>query len=398
MFITYKIICDITGEFYFDSHKINDIMEAIEDGYMGSGKYIRKSIETYGVENHKKEILGVFDSREESLELEHFLIKKEKQNPLCLNRGSGGSSFDYINKHGLNVYERTPETLKLQTETLKKARKIFEQKKESIPGYKEELSKKSSERCKEYFKTHKGTFSGRKQSEKTKEKIRKAVMGKHVGSKNVNYGTFWITNGYKSIRWRESYGAIPEGFRKGRIIFFKNQRGNKMTIKQVFEQCDKEKVSQEILKKYFNDTSKTDEEAIAYINSIIDEIIALEYNPHPEVKCCIKEIKENEEVNYSDVFCREEDGEMYDFICEDRKDVLGYAIDEEALNRYTIDEMAVILFWEITFFGFEYEAQNQRRLEFTQELIEALKEVDGGKTVSFDELKEEFKSLLNDEE
>lgn len=68
---------------------------------MGSGKLIKQSIHDYGVHNHIKEILGVFDNRQESLELEHALVKNYKMNndTHLLNLTTGGSSFDYINKN-----------------------------------------------------------------------------------------------------------------------------------------------------------------------------------------------------------------------------------------------------------------------------------------------------------
>ena len=95
MFITYKITCTITGKYYIGSHKTDNI----DDGYMGSGRLIRKSIEEYGVENHTKEILGVFSTREESLELEHTLVKEGKltTKDSILNISNGGFSFNYIN-------------------------------------------------------------------------------------------------------------------------------------------------------------------------------------------------------------------------------------------------------------------------------------------------------------
>ncbi|MCQ2076964.1 MAG: hypothetical protein MJZ20_08080 [Bacteroidaceae bacterium] len=97
MFITYKITNVITGKYYIGSHKTDDPY----DDYMGSGKWIRDSIQKYGVENHKKEILGIFETRKESIDLEHRLIveKRKSEREALLNANTGGFSFDYINEN-----------------------------------------------------------------------------------------------------------------------------------------------------------------------------------------------------------------------------------------------------------------------------------------------------------
>lgn len=78
MFITYKITNTITGKYYFGSHKTDNPY----DEYMGSGKWVRDSIEKYGLENHRKDILGIFETRKESTDLEHRLIaEKKKEEP-----------------------------------------------------------------------------------------------------------------------------------------------------------------------------------------------------------------------------------------------------------------------------------------------------------------------------
>lgn len=37
------------------------------------------------------------------------------------------------------------------------------------------------------------------------------------GIHNSQYGTFWITDGVHSKKWRDSYGEIPNGFYRGRV-------------------------------------------------------------------------------------------------------------------------------------------------------------------------------------
>ena len=95
MYVTYKITCKTTGKFYIGSHKTNNL----NDGYMGSGRFIKESIQIYGKENHTKEILAIFDNRKESIALEHFLVEYYKfyNKDLVLNVTNGGFSFDYIN-------------------------------------------------------------------------------------------------------------------------------------------------------------------------------------------------------------------------------------------------------------------------------------------------------------
>lgn len=98
MFITYKITNTITSQYYIGSHKTDNI----NDGYMGSGKLIRDSIKKYGIENHRKEILAVFDNRKDSVDLEHKLVKQKKhiqKDSKILNMTTGGFSFDYINNN-----------------------------------------------------------------------------------------------------------------------------------------------------------------------------------------------------------------------------------------------------------------------------------------------------------
>lgn len=50
---------------------------------------------------------------------------------------------------------------------------------------------------------------------RAKQKLMLAKIGHQQGSKNSQYGTFWITNGVDSIKVR-SENNIPEGWYKGR--------------------------------------------------------------------------------------------------------------------------------------------------------------------------------------
>ena len=77
----YKIICKITGEFYFGSS-----YEAKSDRYWGGGKRIRERIAQYGKENFVKEILGEFDDRTIAHKVENQYIEKFRNDDKCLNK------------------------------------------------------------------------------------------------------------------------------------------------------------------------------------------------------------------------------------------------------------------------------------------------------------------------
>ncbi len=215
MFVTYKVTCLVTGKYYIGSHKTDNIDD---DDYMGSGRFIRQSIEQYGVENHKKEILGVFDNRRESVELEHMLVKEKRiaEKEMCLNASLGGESFDYVNSNGLNVYERLPESSEKRKEASKKANDRKRWLLENDESFANRVRDNQRVAQRKYYEVHDGPFTGREHTDATKEKMSKAHKGKHTGKNNSQYGTFWITNGYTNMKWSDSRGELPNGYHRGR--------------------------------------------------------------------------------------------------------------------------------------------------------------------------------------
>ena len=94
-YIVYKITNQIDGKFYIGSHKTKDL----NDNYMGSGKYLKRAIDKYGVDNFTKEVLYVFETPEEMYAKEAEIVNEDflaTENTYNLKIGGFGG-WDYIN-------------------------------------------------------------------------------------------------------------------------------------------------------------------------------------------------------------------------------------------------------------------------------------------------------------
>ena len=209
-YTVYKTTNNLNGKYYIGKHRTLDL----NDGYMGSGKLLKRAINKYGIENFTKEVLHIFESEEEmnAKEKELVVISEQTYN---LNEGGYGG-FGYINSKGLNK-----ENLKLGTKGFLKKLKdpyfykmwyekvITAQKTESYRLKQSESSKKAHRegKC-----TH-HQLNSPEAIEKKKE-IYKNIKHQQ-GTKNSQYGTFWITNGIESMKVK-SDKEIPNGWYKGR--------------------------------------------------------------------------------------------------------------------------------------------------------------------------------------
>lgn len=71
-YMVYRTTNNINGKIYIGFHKF----VSFDDGYLGSGKLMRRAIEKYGSENFTREVLYVFDTPEEALAKEAELVNE----------------------------------------------------------------------------------------------------------------------------------------------------------------------------------------------------------------------------------------------------------------------------------------------------------------------------------
>jgi hypothetical protein len=174
----YKTTCNVTGRWYIGMHSTNNL----EDGYMGSGLRLRRSIRKYGLENHTKEILEFFEARQLLIEAEKKRITPEMlTDKNCMNLmggGKGGFISEEQQKHRSIC-----------------AGNAFAKKYKEDEIFREEVIKKRNVGV---IKAHKdgkfnyNNFEGKKHSDKSKEKMSESSKGKGVGENNSQHGTMWI--------------------------------------------------------------------------------------------------------------------------------------------------------------------------------------------------------------
>lgn len=203
-YLVYKITNTINDKTYVGCHKTKDK----NDGYMGSGKLIKRAIQKYGADKFIKEIIAECSSSEEMFAKEKELVTL---NDMSYNMKSGGDGgFDYLNNTGLNTSWKNKDRGYKISNTLK-------QKWKTDPTFAKALRAQQGQRTENFIESAKASFLGKTHTDETKDKIKKAVTGKHVGVLNSQHGTLWITNGVTNKKINKT-DSIPDGWRRGRVL------------------------------------------------------------------------------------------------------------------------------------------------------------------------------------
>jgi hypothetical protein len=201
----YKTTCNVTGKYDVGMQSAYNL----EDGYMGSGKRLRYSIRKYGVENHTKEILEYFETREELVLREIEIVTKELvENPMCMNLREGGTGGFSSEQQKLNAIKSNEK------------QKLLRQDPEWVKK-KSDLLSKSIKKAYEEGKIDRYVnydWNGKTHSEETKQLISELRKGTGTGETNSQYGTCWITKdgANKKIKKEELETYQLDGWLKGR--------------------------------------------------------------------------------------------------------------------------------------------------------------------------------------
>jgi hypothetical protein len=202
----YKTTCLVNEKFYYGMHSTSNL----KDGYLGSGKRLRRAVTKYGPENFKIEILEFLPDRETLASREKEIITEEMlQDLMCMNLqpGGGGGWTEEQRKKG------TARMLSVIWQDLE---------------FRKRKSEKTSNLHKEgKLKTWKDTYdwTGKKQSKEHTQKIKESNKGNQKGEKNSQFGTIWINNGIenKKIKKEELKYYLSLNWIRGHINFFKEK-------------------------------------------------------------------------------------------------------------------------------------------------------------------------------
>jgi hypothetical protein len=213
----YKTTNILSGKYYIGMHSTDDL----DDGYLGSGRRLRYSINKYGKENHKLEIMEFVSSREELKEREKEIVNlNEIAKEECMNLVVGGQG-------GFSI-ESTKKGREITDDILRKKygdnfRSIISTKYHNKLRNDPDLMKEHGKKIKngqDKSGFNRMTFLGKKHTEETKINIGEKSSKHQKGEGNSQYGTCWITKESinKKIKKEELPKYQKEGWVKGRKL------------------------------------------------------------------------------------------------------------------------------------------------------------------------------------
>ena len=207
----YKITCNITNRFYIGMHSTSNL----EDGYFGSGKVLKRSINKYGKENHSIEILELLSDRISLKTREREIVNEDLlSDPLCMNLKIGGEGGNLSINGTYLGGDKFNGAHKYWKDNVEKMRELTSNRTKLLwedPTYREKILSKFS-------------FSGKSHTLETRNKIGEANSINQRGSNNSQFGKIWIFSNteQKSIKIKKDdlLKYLELGWKKGRRFNF----------------------------------------------------------------------------------------------------------------------------------------------------------------------------------
>jgi hypothetical protein len=227
----YKITCNVTGKYYIGMHSTSNL----DDGYFGSGKRLRYSLNKYGKENHTKEILEWLEDRSSLKKREEDLVnEKTLFDPMCMNLQIGGGGG--FSENSINRMSEANSILRKNPEWIAKVSKIIS------TSHIKALNTGTRKHPRDYW-------LGKKHKPKTIEKMKSREFP--TGSDNSQYGTCWIMNSTKSIKIKreELLNYLKLGWKQGRK-FTKPRKSKSSKLCWITNSVESKMIKPEELKKY----------------------------------------------------------------------------------------------------------------------------------------------------
>jgi hypothetical protein len=96
----YMTTCTVTGKYYVGMHSTDQV----DDGYLGSGLVLDRSVKKHGADAHKREILEFYPDRS-TLTAKEALVVGEAllSDPLCMNLRGGGAGEEGMEKRSKSL-------------------------------------------------------------------------------------------------------------------------------------------------------------------------------------------------------------------------------------------------------------------------------------------------------
>lgn len=207
MYTVYKTVNLVNKKYYVGVHKTT----TPDDDYLGSGVLLKQAIQKYGKTNFKKEVLAIFENKNDAYELERTLVKICEESYNLKEGGEGG--FEHLNDGSETHLIRAKAAATLGGKiTIKAIRKRYAE----DPEYRVYMHDKIKTGIRN-SKTKSRRFTGKHHSAVSKRKIGEQNKKHQSGENNSQYGLKWITNGTDNAKIK-SNDHLPEGWRFGRTI------------------------------------------------------------------------------------------------------------------------------------------------------------------------------------